>query len=436
MIVRPLARASVRSIARLRAAIIRVLLPGYERGINLAGMEYTINKLPGVAGTDWFPPTEADFRYWAGKGLTLVCLPFLWERLQPAVNGPLDGTHKGYLDQSIALAKKYGMRVLLDCHNYGNRDVNGTQRKIGSAELPVAAFADLWGKVAATYADEPGVYGYDLMNEPVDLPVVATPANYHPSSSTVATSTLMNQAAINAIRAVDSVHWIVLEFDRYNGLHQFAANFGSNPEVWWTDPTGLTMPSFHYYQDPDHSGQYSQAWTQATRDRLYSEAVSVFEWAKRKGVKLFMGEYGVPSTNDTSGANYRRDLDTFLTLMDQYGISGTYWAAGIHYSSAPGAQPTSNYTVDALVTQVITSHLASNLVTAPSDESLAIGYGGAMVVHKGSYVVPDTIPQDAVTVGGTPVKHESDYVVEGGLPANAVTAAGTPVTHNSDYVVA
>jgi hypothetical protein len=69
-----------------------------------------------------------------------------------------------------------------------------------------------------------------------------------------------------------------------------------------------------------------------------------------------MGEYGAPYFNTTSGANYRVDLGTMLTIMDTYKISGTYFAAGNNFTSETTVSPTSNYTVDSITLPVIVAH--------------------------------------------------------------------------------
>ena len=50
-------------------------------GVNLAGAEFGSN-VPGVFGTDYTYPTHAEIDYYASKGLGVIRLPFLWERMQ------------------------------------------------------------------------------------------------------------------------------------------------------------------------------------------------------------------------------------------------------------------------------------------------------------------------------------------------------------------
>ena len=57
-------------------------------GVNLAGGEF--GKLPGVANRDYAYPGPRQFDYCQAKGLTVIRLPFKWERVQPKLKDALD----------------------------------------------------------------------------------------------------------------------------------------------------------------------------------------------------------------------------------------------------------------------------------------------------------------------------------------------------------
>ena len=111
-------------------------------GVNLAGAEFgTPNHVPGVFGTDYIYPTHTEIDYYAAKGMSVVRLPFLWERLQHSENGPLDGAELARLDDVVSYTTGKGLKIEIEPHNYGY----GFGALIGSAQTPNAAFADLWG---------------------------------------------------------------------------------------------------------------------------------------------------------------------------------------------------------------------------------------------------------------------------------------------------
>ena len=76
-------------------------------GVNLAGAEFGSN-VPGSFGTDYTYPTHAEIDYYASKGLTVIRLPFLWERLQRSEFGALDPTELSRLDDVVNYATSKG----------------------------------------------------------------------------------------------------------------------------------------------------------------------------------------------------------------------------------------------------------------------------------------------------------------------------------------
>jgi endoglucanase len=66
-------------------------------GVKLAGAEFAPQDVPGVIGTDYTYPTHTEIDYYASKGLDVIRLPFLWERLQRTELGPLDDAELGAL---------------------------------------------------------------------------------------------------------------------------------------------------------------------------------------------------------------------------------------------------------------------------------------------------------------------------------------------------
>ena len=107
------------------------------RGVNLSGLEFG-NAIPGALNIDYFESSQNTFNYFAAKGLTTVRLPFLWERLQPIIGGSLDSGYKAYIDTQIGYAANAGMKVILDCHNYGRRVVynNGGITELFTEAIP------------------------------------------------------------------------------------------------------------------------------------------------------------------------------------------------------------------------------------------------------------------------------------------------------------
>lgn len=347
------------------------------RGYAVSGMEFAPTTLPGTENTNYTKGVQNDYTYFVNKGLVVARVAFLWERTQPTVGGSLDATYMGYMRNICDYAINAGIKLIFEMHNFGGRSVTGVDRKVGDAQLTTANFADLWTKVVQHFIDNPtqgaAIWGWDLMNEPSNMPVTTTSLNYNTTSST----TLMNQAGINAIRALDTSRYIIVESDNYAGLQGFTSTYGANPIPWHTDSANKLYYSWHYYFDSDHSGQYA-----GSNESLDGSGLSVFtggdyletlaQWTINRNLlingkpAIFIGEYGVPNETVSIGGSIKRTdqgyisaLNDFMNVMDKYGVAGCHWAGGQWYSSATSLTPGNNYTQDRDQMLIISKHLGT-----------------------------------------------------------------------------
>lgn len=176
------------------------LLPNI--GVCLSGMEY--GRVPGTPGHDYAWPTADEYQYFHSKGFTIVRLPFKWERMYPQLMGELDKFTVGVLHSQLSIAATLNMSILLDCHNYARW--NGTVLNGTTGAVTSAVFADFWLKMATVFRGTPGLHGYDLMNEPSQMPDL----HVWPQAA---------QAAIDAIRTVDKDTTIYLEGNNCQTIH-------------------------------------------------------------------------------------------------------------------------------------------------------------------------------------------------------------------------
>ncbi len=247
------------------------------------------------------------------------------------------------------------------------RSSSGSQVRLGEALLPTTAFADVWSRIASRYHNNATVYGYDLMNEMHDMPVPATASTY----KTTATNTLAQQAAYDAITAIDTSHRIYVQPDHWSGAQTFLSQYGSNPEPWINDPYNLVVYSFHYYFDADHSGSYPSGYQSLSLDNIYPDVEPVLKWAQERGVRRHIGEYGTPS-DDT---RWLTVLTRFLDLCTFYQVDTNYWGAGDSYSSITTIQPTDNWSTDRLQMQALSPYVSSQVTTPTAATNIISGYG-------------------------------------------------------------
>ncbi|OJH40725.1 hypothetical protein BON30_07215 [Cystobacter ferrugineus] len=147
----------------------------YVRGINIMDLGNAGGVLPGVLGTHYPKPTLAGMQRLKSRGLDVVRIPFLWERIQPVLNGGLNTTYLGYLLETLQHANSAGLGVIVDMHNYARYTSGGVERPFGSPGAPTKAqYADAWRRIASAIRSNPAaynaLYAYDIMNEPYSLP--------------------------------------------------------------------------------------------------------------------------------------------------------------------------------------------------------------------------------------------------------------------------
>lgn len=277
-------------------------------GTNLSGAEF--GPRPGMFGKDYTYPTNDEVDTFVGKGFTVFRIPFLWERLQPSIDGPLDATELGRLSALVTHITSKGARAVLDVHNYARY----AGKVVGSSDsgAPTAAqFAAFWKQLATKFmSDERVVFG--LMNEPHDMMTTLWLADAN--------------AAIAAIRDAGAKNLILVPGTSWTGAHSWV---GTDPQSNGTVMVGVTDPGknfayeMHQYLDSDSSGTHA-ACVSATigRERL----VKATEWLKAHGARAFLGEFGA-----SSDATCLAAVDDMLTYVDEHRtewIGWSWWSAG------------------------------------------------------------------------------------------------------------
>jgi endoglucanase len=274
-------------------------------GVNLAGAEFGSN-VPGVFGTDYTYPTHAEIDYYAAKGMGVIRLPFLRERVQRSEFAALDATELSRLDDVVNYTTGKGLKIEIEPHNYGY----GFGALIGTAQTPNSAFADLWGKLAGHFQSNSGVI-FGLMNEPHDQSASAWLGSAN--------------AAIAAIRGAGAVSQEILVPGSYwDGAWTWVSS--DNDTVIGAgvqDPAHNFAFEVHQYLDADGSGTHPGVVSATIGvERL----TAITQWAEATGNRLFLGEVGV-TTDQTSLTAF----DGMLTYMQQHtGVwqGVTYWAGG------------------------------------------------------------------------------------------------------------
>lgn len=288
-------------------------------GINLAGANFGLqySDWPGRYGVEYVYPPDHELDYYNSKHLTLIRLPFSWERVQPTLFGPLDRDEVRRIKSFVDSANIRGMKVILDAHDFGRYRPFDEATVIGSLAAPIASFQDFWTRMAAEFVGVTGVVGYDIENEPHDM---GNPATWPKAA----------QAAVDGIRSVDRNTPIIVEGDGWSN----AAHWQSiNSALAINDPSYRIIFSAHVYFDHDGSGRYVSPYDQEhAYPEIGSERLRPFaEWLRQHQYRGFVGEYGVPGDDP----RWLVVLDRFLEAVRKEGLPATYWAGGPWWGDYP-----------------------------------------------------------------------------------------------------
>ena len=236
---------------------------------------------------------EDDIRYIKSCGLNSVRLPVSARHLLQGHDGDrrLDEAGAAHIDRLLSWCAAYGLYAVLDMHAAPGGQT-GTNIDDSESRRPVlfedAGHADdtvwLWRQLAARYAENPWVAGYDLLNEPL-------PKWFAQYNDRVLP---LYRRITEAIRSVDPHHLIILE-----GVH------------WATDwrifaplrenRLDNCMLEFHkYWNSPD---------TESLRDYLKAR--------EQMGYPVYMGEGGENNLPWYAGVFH---------LLEQHDIGWNFWA--------------------------------------------------------------------------------------------------------------
>lgn len=305
-------------------------------GINQAGAEFSHTNMPGILGQHYWYPRAADADYAKAVGAEIVRVPFRWERIIRAPNGVFDAnfsaTDIALLDAAIGYYEERGIKVVLDMHNFGaaRLTINGVMSTyaIGTPQVPTSEYARAWRMLADRYKNRTSIWGYDIMNEP---------------GGTIAAWMPIAQAAVNAIREVDTKHAIILEGAHASSASQWQTH-GQPLLTGVVDPSDNLVYSPHCYPDYGAGGSFNNGVTvsaELVRPDRYDDLASALnvgedrikyfvDWCVANNVRGLVGEYGIPNAVDT--ANWNIVLDRMLAYIKNNGnglISATQWAYGV-----------------------------------------------------------------------------------------------------------
>jgi endoglucanase len=273
-------------------------------GVNIAGAEFGSNVIPGLHGTNYIYPDSETIAYFAAKGMNVIRVPLLWERMQRTLGGEIDNEELLRFENVVHIATSKGMRVILDIHNYGSY--------AGSRKLAPGALGNLWRQLATRLKNNDTVI-FGLMNEPTGW----------------VTEEWLDTVniAIAQIRKTGAKNLILVPGNGWSSARSWVnSDYGTaNSKVMLNvvDPGDKFVYEVHQY--------FNREWTGATPDCQSADigirTLTPFtKWARENHKRGFLGEFG-------GGANPTclEVLDRVLKFMAENNdvwLGWTYWAAG------------------------------------------------------------------------------------------------------------
>lgn len=312
---------------RITAQAVRPLRPAPRADAPPPFRGHDLPRLRGVMSPNSF--AEKDFADLAAMGVNAV----RWQigRNWGTTGGDRDlaeydrwlDAEMADLDKALDAGRRHGIRLLIDLHSPpGGRLPDGTMNML--LERPYQEhFVAVWQRFARRYRGHPAVWGYDLVNEPVQN---------RPSPPGLADWLGIQVLAAKAVRAIDPDTAIVIEVDAWDNPQRFA----------WLEPVDVPRVIYqaHMYWPGEftHQGVHN-AWGEQgsaarpvypgtfqgrplDRAALARYLAPVREFQRAYNAHIIIGEFS--AVRWAEGAD--RYLDDCIAIFEEYGWDWTYHA--------------------------------------------------------------------------------------------------------------
>ena len=304
----------------------------FSRGVNFSGWFETYS----AQGIQFTRYTEQDFINVKSLGADVIRLPV---RMHSMTLGPPDYTFDPlllkFLDSAVDWAEKHGLYIIIDNHSFD--PVEHTANDIDKILIPV------WTQIARRYKDRSDYVVYEILNEPHGI-----------SDNRWG---VIQGMAIEAIRAVDSRHAIIVGGTDYNSIGKLTAipNYSDTNLIYtfhfydpylfthqgasWGGPPVLTpLANLPFPADrkrmPKVPNELKGTWVadslshsyfnDADPAKLYRTLDRTVAFSKARDVPVFCGEFGVYMIQSPE-ADRVRWYECVTGGLDRRNISRTSW---------------------------------------------------------------------------------------------------------------
>ena len=223
------------------------------------------------------------------------------------------------VDKALVLAKRYGIRVVIDLHSPPGGRLPDDTMNITQVSAFQDHFVKVWERMATRYKGNPAVWAYDLINEPVQN---------RPSPAGVADWLGMQVRAAKAVRAIDALTPIMITTDGWSAPAGFARLAAVDVprviyQVHMYEPHGYTHQGVKRAVPnpaPAYPGMLGRKMVDKEALRRILQPVRDFQRAYN--VHIYVGEFS--AIRWAPGAD--RYLADCIDLFEEYGWDWTYHA--------------------------------------------------------------------------------------------------------------
>ena len=298
--------SAVAAVAQQGGSIAFQRAEHLHRGINLS-MWYSQTRDFSAQRLDTYT-TPADFASIKAMGFDHVRLPIDPEAfVSDSTSGSLKPDIIARLDKTVAAITNAGLNVILDVH-----PEEPFKALLARGEDGPARFFAFWSTFALHYANtNPDHVFFEILNEPtlddlyrwqgIQARAVQRIRAVAPNHTLIATASMYSK--IDTLLAMEPIRDenIIYTFHEYDPMwftHQ-GANWGTQG---WVTVRGVPYPSSPENiqpilgQVPDDRVRLEvqrYGWEHWDAARLGMEVAAIAEWAQRRGVPLYCGEFGV-----------------------------------------------------------------------------------------------------------------------------------------------
>ena len=297
--------------------------PPANRPLALVGPKFKGHTLPRLRGAMISPGIDAESLRVLGQEWNANLIRWQLIRSGRPDQGPALDTYDTWLegelkrlDAALPLCEKYGLLVVVDLHSPpGGKGTAGgymgSDARLFTDPSCQERFVEVWRRIAARYKNQKNIWGFDLVNEPVEDYVEDSCADWQ----------ALAERAGRAVREIDPTRTLIVEPARWgspDGLEDLVPL-----------PLSNVVYSVHMYVPHafTHQGVFAkgtayvypgvisgQQWDKAALERALKPAI---DFQRRYNVHLYIGEFSaIRWAPDHSAYRYLKDLIDIFEAHD------------------------------------------------------------------------------------------------------------------------